>query len=176
MSTLFTLFFYYFVHFCLWFSWKWIVQNGELIPNCGNYRVNIILDDKTLQYFPVLIAYQIRQIIYKIMGVSIFVSIFKLDSNTLWRNERWGRLTSKSYDKTPWYFYLTKHDRKHHFNWFYYIHYVWPLYRAASSKFAPGIAIKSLMAANGHIYCVNFILDDKMLQYCHVFMLPTFIA
>jgi len=32
------------------------------------------------------------------------------------------------------------------------------------------------MAANGHIYCVNFILDDKMLQYCHVFMLHTFIA
>ena len=39
---------------------------------------------------------------------------------------------------------------------------------------APGIAIKSLTAANGHKYCVNFILDDKMLQYCHVFMLPTF--
>jgi len=25
-------------------------------------------------------------------------------------------------------------------------------------------------------YCVNFILDDKMLQYCHVFVLPTFKA
>jgi len=42
--------------------------------------------------------------------------------------------------------------------------------------FALGIAIKSLTAANGHKYCVNFILDDKMLQYCHVFMLPTFKA
>ena len=32
------------------------------------------------------------------------------------------------------------------------------------------------MAANGHRYCVNFILDDKMLQYCHVSMLSTFKA
>ena len=62
------------------------------------------------------------------------------------------------------------------FSWFYYIHYVWSLYIAASSKFAPGIAIKSLTAANGHRYCVNVILDDNMLQYCHVFMLPTFKA
>jgi len=50
------------------------------------------------------------------------------------------------------------------------------LYIAASSKFAPGIAIKSLMAANGHTCCVYFNLDDKMLQYGHVFMLPTFKA
>ena len=50
------------------------------------------------------------------------------------------------------------------------------MYIAASSKFAPGIAIKSITAANGHNYCVNFILDDNMLQYCHVFMLPTFKA
>jgi len=50
------------------------------------------------------------------------------------------------------------------------------MYIAASSKFATGIAIKSLTAANGHKNCVNFILDDKMLQYCHVFMLPTFKA
>jgi len=107
------------------------------------------------------------------MGVPIIVSIFKLDSNTHWRKEGWGRLTSKSYDKTHWYFFLTKPYRKHDFSWFYYIHYVWPLYIAASSKFAPGIAIKSLTAANGHKYCVNFILDDKILQYCHVLMLPT---
>jgi len=49
-----------------------IVKNGELIPNFGKYRVNIILDDKTLQYFHVPIAYQIQQIIYKTMGLSIF--------------------------------------------------------------------------------------------------------
>ena len=49
-------------------------------------------------------------------------------------------------------------------------------YRAASSKFAPGIATTSLLAGNGHKYYVIFILDDKMLQYCHVFMLPTFKA
>ena len=36
--------------------------------------------------------------------------------------------------------------------------------------------MKSLTAANGNTYCVNVILDDKMLQYCHVFMLPTFKA
>ena len=36
--------------------------------------------------------------------------------------------------------------------------------------------MKSLTAANGNKYCVNVILDDKMLQYCHVFMLPTFKA
>jgi len=36
-----------------------IVKNGGLIPNCGKYRVNIILDDKTLQHFHVPIAYQI---------------------------------------------------------------------------------------------------------------------
>ena len=53
---------------------------------------------------------------------------------------------------------------------------VWPLYIAASSKFAPGIAIKSFTAANGYKGCVNFILDDKILQYCHVFMLPRFKA
>jgi len=50
------------------------------------------------------------------------------------------------------------------------------LHLAASSKFAPEIAIKSLMAANGHKYYVIFILDDKVLQHCHVFMLPTFKA
>jgi len=33
-----------------------IVKNGELIPNCGKYRLNIILEDKTLQYFHVPIA------------------------------------------------------------------------------------------------------------------------
>jgi len=38
------------------------------------------------------------------------------------------------------------------------------------------LPIKSLTAANGNTYCVNVILDDKMLQYCHVFMLPTFKA
>ena len=52
-------------------------QNGERIPNCSKYRVNIILDDKTLQYFHVLIAYQIQPIIYKTMGLSILVSIFE---------------------------------------------------------------------------------------------------
>ena len=57
-----------------------------------------------------------------------------------------------------------------------YIHYASPLYTAASSKFAPGIAIKLFSAANGHKCCVNFIFDDKMLQYCHVFMKPTFKA
>jgi len=36
-------------------------KSGELIQNCGKYRVNIILDDKTLQYFHVPIAYQIQQ-------------------------------------------------------------------------------------------------------------------
>jgi len=36
--------------------------------------------------------------------------------------------------------------------------------------------MKSLTAANGNKYCVNVILDDKMLQYCHVLMLPTFKA
>ena len=35
--------------------------------------------------------------------------------------------------------------------------------------------MKSLTAANGNKYCVNVILDDKMLHYCHVVMLPTFI-
>ena len=54
-----------------------MVKNGELFPNCGKYRVNIILDDKTLQYFHVPIAHQIQQIIYKTMGLSILVSIFK---------------------------------------------------------------------------------------------------
>jgi len=39
-----------------------------------------------------------------------------------------------------------------------------------------GNSKKSLKAANGYTCCVNFILDDKMLQYCHVFMLPTFKA
>jgi len=87
-----------------------------------------------------------------------------------------GRLTSESCNKTPWYFYLSKPYRKQDFSWFYYIHFVWPLYISASSKFAPEIAIKSLTAANGHRYCVKFILDDKMLQYCHLFMLPTFKA
>jgi len=93
-----------------------------------------------------------------------------------WRKDGWVRLTSESHDKKPWYFYLTKPYRKHDFSWFYYINNVWPLYIAANSKFAPGIAIKLLTAANGHKYWVNFILDDKMLQYCHVFMLPTFKA
>ena len=50
------------------------------------------------------------------------------------------------------------------------------MYVATSSKFAPGIAIKSLTAANVQKKYVNFILDDTMLQYCHVFMLPTFKA
>ena len=50
------------------------------------------------------------------------------------------------------------------------------MYIAARRTFAPGLAIKSLMAANGHKYSVNFILDDKMLQYCHVFKLPSFKA
>jgi len=36
-----------------------------------------ILDDKTLQYFHVPIAYQIQQIIYKTIGLSILVSIFE---------------------------------------------------------------------------------------------------
>ena len=54
-----------------------IVKNGELIPNCGKYRVNIILDVKTLQYFHVPIAYQIQQIIYKTIGLSILVLIFE---------------------------------------------------------------------------------------------------
>ena len=54
-----------------------IVKHGELILNCGKYRVNIILDDKTLQYFHVPIAYQIQQIVYKTMGLSILVSIFE---------------------------------------------------------------------------------------------------
>ena len=57
--------------------------------------MNIILDDKTLQYFHVPIAYLIQQIIYKTMGISILVSIFKHDSNTHWRKEGWGHLTSK---------------------------------------------------------------------------------
>ena len=78
-----------------------IGKNGELIPNCGKYSVNFILDDKRLQYFHVPIAYQVQQIIYKTMVVSILVSLFKHDSNTHWRKEGWGRLTSKSYDKTP---------------------------------------------------------------------------
>ena len=129
-----------------------------------------------MQYFHVPTAYQIQQIIYKTMGVSILVSIVQHDSNTHWRKEGWGRLTFKSYDKTPWYFYLTKPYRKHDFSWFYYIHYVWSLTIVASSKFGPGIAIKSLTAANGHKYCVNFILADEILKYCHVFMLPTFNA
>ena len=36
--------------------------------------------------------------------------------------------------------------------------------------------MKSLTAAIGNKYCVNIILDDKMLQYCHVFMFHTFKA
>jgi len=51
-----------------------------------------------------------------------------------------------------------------------------PCITAASSKFAPGISIKLLTAAHDHKCCVNFIFDDKMLQYCHVFMKLTFKA
>ena len=50
------------------------------------------------------------------------------------------------------------------------------MYTAASSKFTPEITIKLLTAANGHKRCVNFIFDDNMLPYCHVFMKPTFKA
>jgi len=142
---------HYLLIFC---AFLFVVQlektaNSRKIENVFRMLANIawILSwtIKRLQYFHVPIAYQIQQIIYKTMGVSILVSIFKHDSNTHWRKEGWGHLTSI-------------------FSWFYYIHYVWPLYIAASSNFAPGIAIKSLTAANGHKYCVNFILDDKMLQ------------
>ena len=56
-------------------------KNGELIPKCGKFRASIILDDKTLQYVHVPIAYRIHQIIYKTMALSILVSIFKHDSN-----------------------------------------------------------------------------------------------
>jgi len=49
------------------------------------YHVKIILDDKTLQYCHVPIAYQIQQKIYKTVEVSILVSIFQHDSNTHWR-------------------------------------------------------------------------------------------
>jgi len=99
--------------------------------------------------------------------VSILVSIFKHDSNTHWRKEVWGHLTSKCYVKTP--------------NLIVYTILLYSLcltlvYIAAGSNFAPGIAIKSLPAANGHKYCVNFILDDKMLHYCHVFLSPKFKA
>jgi len=45
---------------------------------------------------------------------------------------------------------------------------------AASSKFAPEIAISHSRQQMVTNIRVNFILDDKMLQYCHVFMLPTF--
>ena len=55
-----------------------IVKHGEPIPKCGKYRMNIILDDKTLKYFHVLIAYQIQQIIYKTMGLFILVSKFEV--------------------------------------------------------------------------------------------------
>ena len=54
-----------------------MVKNGELFPNCGKYRVNTILDVKTLQYFHAPIAYQIQQIICKTMGLSILVTIFE---------------------------------------------------------------------------------------------------
>ena len=83
------------------FSGPLLKGQGHTHLEVGNYRVNIILDDKTLQYFRVSMAYQDQQIIYKTMGVSILVSIFKHDSNTHWRKEGWGRLTSKSNDKTP---------------------------------------------------------------------------
>jgi len=36
--------------------------------------------------------------------------------------------------------------------------------------------IHSRQQMHGNKYCVNVILDDKMMQYCHVFMLPTFKA
>jgi len=43
-------------------------KNGEISQNCGKYRVNIIMDYKTLQYFHVPIAYQIHLIIKKCVG------------------------------------------------------------------------------------------------------------
>ena len=52
---------HYFLIFC---AFSKNSKNGELTPNCGKYRVNIILGDKTLQYLYVPIAYQIQQIIY----------------------------------------------------------------------------------------------------------------
>jgi len=128
-----------------------------------------------LEYFHVPLAYQIQQIIYKTMGVSILVSIFQHDSIHT-EKQVWGHLTSKSDDKRLDIFIKPNLIVNTMFSWFYYVHYVWPLYVAASSKFAPGVAKKSLTAANGHKYCVNIIMDDKMLQYCHVFMLPTFKA
>ena len=77
MSTSFSLFSYILgIYVCGLVEKTANSKNGELIPNCGKYRVNIILDDKTLQYFHVPIAYQI-QIIYKTMGLSILVSIFE---------------------------------------------------------------------------------------------------
>ena len=78
------------MHF-LWFSWKQpqIVNHGDISHNCGKYRVNIIMDDKTMLYFEVPIAYQIQQILFKKYGgggcVAILVSIFKYGSNTHWR-------------------------------------------------------------------------------------------
>jgi len=103
VSTSFTLFSYILCIFVCGLVKKnlQILKSGKLIPNCGKYGVTIILDDKTLQYFHVPIAYQIQQIVYKTMGMSILVSIFKHDSNTHWQKEGWGCLTSKSYDKTP---------------------------------------------------------------------------
>ena len=69
---------HYFLIFCAFFIVEnikpQIVKNGELIPNCGKCRVNIILDHKTLQYFHVPIAYQIQQIIDKTMG-SVYLSL-----------------------------------------------------------------------------------------------------
>ena len=64
VSTSFTLFSYI---LCILFVVQLKItansKTGELIHNCGKYRVNIMLDDKTLQYFNVPIAYQIQQII-----------------------------------------------------------------------------------------------------------------
>jgi len=53
---------HYFLIFCAFLIVVYLektqkVKNGELIPNRGKYRVNIIFDDKTLQYFHVPIAY-----------------------------------------------------------------------------------------------------------------------
>ena len=38
-------------------------KKGEISQKCGKYRVNIIMDNKTLQCYHVPIAYQIQQII-----------------------------------------------------------------------------------------------------------------
>ena len=68
------------------------------------------------------------------------------------------------YTKIAFIFFILRY-RRHYFNWFYCIYYVWPLYKA--SFFAPEVAMNSRGKSSSRQQIVtnsrvNFILDDKM--------------